>query len=106
MITKSILQINSRLEAKYNNSLNVHYLHMYDKFLWPTSKLINRELFMPDNFHPSPRGYMVMINTLKPYFQGVIAASGATTAHTSSQSLSSSGVILSNNTSQVILSVG
>ena len=67
-----IVKINSMIAEKYKNFTNVHYLDMYDKFLFKTSKVINRELFMPDNIHPSYLGYERMIEVWKPYLDGAI----------------------------------
>ena len=67
-----IVKINSIIAEKYKNSTNVHYMDMYDKFLFKTSKVINRELFMPDNIHPSYLGYERMIEVWKPYLDGKV----------------------------------
>ena len=71
-LNAKVIKINNMLNDKYQNSSNVHYLDMYDKFLFKTSKVINRELFMPDNVHPSYLGYERMIEVWKPYLEGKV----------------------------------
>lgn len=52
-------------------SRNVHFLDVWENgFLFKNSRLINRDLFMPDCVHPSSKGYKVIIEAIKPYLQG------------------------------------
>ena len=71
-LNAKVVAINNMIAEQYKNSTNVHYMNMYDKFLFKTSKMINRELFMPDNIHPSYLGYERMIEVWKPYLDGAI----------------------------------
>lgn len=71
-ITRIMTKINVKLSERYAPHPDVFFLNIFEKFVFKMSRIINREMFMPDNMHPNYKGYQALIDMLKPYLDGKV----------------------------------
>jgi len=70
--TRIMTKINAKLSDRFFAISNVFYLDIFEKFVFKMSRVVNREMFMPDNMHPNSRGYDAIIEAIKPHLEGKV----------------------------------
>ena len=59
------------LIAKLHDGVHVHYLDLTDRFVQPDQTLLKTQF--PDNLHPSPAGYQIWADAMRPLLTTLLA---------------------------------